>query len=62
MQKKKESEKKNMSEDFTILPDNLPKPYDDGSANHLLGRQIPDVILPSTKNSFFDLSNIDKKY
>jgi len=51
-----------MSEDFTILPDNLPQPYDDGSANHLLGRQIPDVILPSTKNSFLDLSNIDKKY
>ncbi len=51
-----------MSEDFTILPDNLPQPYDDGSTNHLLGRQIPDVILPSTKNSFLDLSNIDKKY
>ena len=53
MQTKKDSEKKNMSEDFTILPDNLPQPFDDGSANHLLGRQIPDVILPSTKNSFF---------
>ncbi len=51
-----------MSEDLTILPDNLPKPYDDGSTNHLLGRQIPDIILPSTKDSFFDLSNIDKQY
>jgi len=51
-----------MSEDFTTLPDNLPQPYDDGSTNHLLGRQIPDVILPSTKDSFLDLSNIEKKY
>lgn len=51
-----------MSEDFKTLPDNLPQPNDDGSANHLLGRQIPDIILPSTKNSFLDLSNIDKKY
>ncbi len=51
-----------MSEDFTILPDNLPQPDDDGSTNHLLGRQIPDVILPSTKDSFLDLPIINKKY
>jgi peroxiredoxin len=51
-----------MDTDLTKLPDNLLQPDDDGSANHLLGRQIPNVILPSTKNSFFDLSKIDKKY
>ena len=47
-----------MSEDFTKLPENLLKPEDDGSTNHLLGRNIPNIILPSTKDSFFDLSNI----
>ena len=51
-----------MNEDYSTLPDNLPQPYDDGSANHLLGRKIPSLILPSTKDSFFDLSNIPQKY
>ena len=51
-----------MNEDYSTLPDNLPQPYDDGSTNHLLGRQIPSLILPSTKDSFFDLSNIPQKY
>jgi len=51
-----------MNDEFTKLPDNLPVPENDGTANHLLGRQIPDIILPSTKDSFFDLSNIDKQY
>ena len=51
-----------MNEDFTTLPDNLPQPYDDGLTNHLLGCQISDIILPSTKNNFLDLSNIDKKF
>lgn len=51
-----------MNEDFTTLPDNLTRPHDDGSANHLLGRRIPKLMLPSTKNDFLDLSSIDKKY
>ncbi len=51
-----------MNDEFTKLPNNLPIPENDGTANHLLGRQIPDIILPSTKDSFFDLSNIDREY
>jgi len=51
-----------MSEDLTKLPWNLPQPKDDGTTNHLLGRNIPDIILPSTKDSFLDLSNINRKY
>ena len=51
-----------MNDEFTKLPDNLPIPENDGTTNHLLGRQIPDIILPSTKDSFFDLSNIDRQY
>jgi len=46
----------------TKLPDNLPQPEDDGAAGHLLGRKIPNIILPSTKDSFLDLSNINRKY
>ena len=49
-------------EDYTTLPDNLPQPYDDGSANHLLGRQMPSLILPSTKESLLNFSNISEKY
>jgi len=51
-----------MNKDFTKLPDNLPQPEDDGAAGHLLGRKIPNIILPSTKDSFFDLSSMDRKY
>jgi peroxiredoxin len=53
---------KKMRDDFTILPDNLPQPHDDGSTNHLLGLQIPDIVLPSTKNSTLDLSKIESCY
>ena len=51
-----------MSDDFTTLPENLPIPEDDGKANSLLGRTIPSIILPSTKDSFLDLSKINKQY
>ncbi len=51
-----------MNDEFTKLPDNIPIPENDGTTNHFLGRQIPDIILPSTKDSFFDLSNINRQY
>ena len=51
-----------MSDEFTRLPQDLPVPENDGKASHLLGREIPNIILPSTKNSFFDFSTTDKKY
>ncbi len=51
-----------MNEDLTKFPDNLPQPDNDGACDHLLGRQIPDIILPSTKDSFLDLSNINRQY
>ncbi len=51
-----------MDEDIIKLPDDLPQPDNDGGCNHLLGRQIPDIILPSTNDSFLDLSNISRQY
>lgn len=51
-----------MNQDFTKLPKNLPIPTNDEAARHLLGKQMPDVILHSTKDSFFDFSSIKQKY
>lgn len=51
-----------MNDKFAKLPQDLPVPKNDGKASHLLGREIPNLILPSTQNSFFDLTAIEKKY
>jgi peroxiredoxin len=51
-----------MSDELTKLPNDLPIPENDGKANSLLGRTIPSIILPSTKDSFLDLSIINKQY
>jgi peroxiredoxin len=34
--------------DFTQLPEGLPVPEDDGAADGLEGRELPDLALPST--------------
>ena len=33
------------------LPENLPVPADDGSADHLTGADLPDLVLPSSKGA-----------
>jgi peroxiredoxin len=37
-----------MSADYTRLPDDLPVPVDDGAADGLAGREVPDLALPAT--------------
>ncbi|HEX4308167.1 MAG TPA: peroxiredoxin [Solirubrobacterales bacterium] len=37
-----------MSADYTSLPDGLPVPVDDGAADGLVGREVPDLALPAT--------------
>jgi peroxiredoxin len=37
-----------MSLDPTQLPDDLPRPVDDGTASHLPGTTMPELALPST--------------
>ena len=34
--------------DYAGLPDDLPVPVDDGAADGLVGREVPDLALPST--------------
>ena len=38
------------------LPTDLPRPVDDGAADHLAGMAIPKVLLPSTFGGAVDLS------
>ena len=33
---------------WTELPADLPRPLDDGGADHLVGMDVPDVVLPAT--------------
>ncbi|MEM7399285.1 MAG: peroxiredoxin [Pseudomonadota bacterium] len=38
------------------LPDDLPRPVDDGACDHLIGVTMPDVVLPSTKGRDVNLA------
>lgn len=38
----------------TDLPDDIPVPTDDGACDHLPGRQLPSVALPSTQGRHVD--------
>ena len=43
---------------FTDLPDDLPAPDDDGAADHLVGRSLPDLSLPSTGGKIVALDRL----
>ena len=38
-----------MSHDVYSLPPNLPVPEDDGAADHLVGMELPDLVLDSSQ-------------
>lgn len=42
--------------DFTTLPEGLPVPVDDGAADHLPGRLLPTMTLPTSDGGRVDLS------
>jgi peroxiredoxin len=44
-----------VASDFTILPEGLPAPEDDGAANHLAGAELPDLSLASTTGTDINL-------
>src|SRR5260370_31314454 len=41
------------------LPANLPRPVDDGKADHLWNMAVPRISLPSTAGRIVDLSDFD---
>ena len=44
--------------DPTRLPDDLPRPEDDGACDHLTGRMLPSLPLSSTDGGTLDLSTV----
>ncbi len=40
------------------LPADLPRPEDDGSANHLVGLKMPKILLRSTAGEIVDVSDL----
>ena len=44
--------------DPTRLPDDLPRPEDDGACDHLVGRALPALDLPSTDGTTLDLGAV----
>jgi peroxiredoxin len=46
-----------MTDDFQTLPGELPVPVDDGAAAHLLGAEVPSLLLPSTLGGAVDLAD-----
>ena len=40
------------------LPSNLPRPMDDGAADHLRGMELPQIFLRSTAGRMADFSNL----
>jgi len=43
---------------FNILPNDLPIPQDDGAAQHLTGKRLPNVSLAATNGSVIEMGSI----
>jgi peroxiredoxin len=43
------------------LPDDLPRPVDDGAADHLLGAKLPAIELPATDGSVVALGSLARR-
>lgn len=50
-----------MPETTEQLPDDLPEPVDDGTADHLAGSTVPSIVLTSTDNEEIDLSMMSSR-
>jgi len=48
--------------DLYALPDDLPPPVDDGGCDHLPGRELPSVPLPSTGRGLIDLAALPGRF
>lgn len=43
---------------LTQLPENLPVPIDDGAADHLKSKPLPNILLPATNGNKVNISQI----
>lgn len=50
-----------MTGSLQSLPDNLPKPVDDGAADHLLGMALPELTLPATNGEMISPGQIARR-
>lgn len=48
-------------QNLTSLPDDLPRPQDDGAAVHLSGMAMPPLALPSTGGRIVDLASFARR-
>lgn len=46
---------------FETLPEDLPRPIDDGACDHLIGMKLPDIDLLATDGSVVNLSTQKRK-
>ena len=44
--------------DYSVLPENLPEPQDDGAADHLPGRVMPSLTLMTSDGAAVDLAEL----
>lgn len=51
-----------MNEDLTKLPDDLPQPENDVACDHLLGKMVPNILLPSTNGDSLDACTVNTKF
>jgi len=46
-------------EKLDTLPNDLPKPDDDGACDHLTGMSIPDLLLQTTSGNLIDIAKLN---
>ncbi len=46
---------------YDTMPDDLPRPIDDGACDHLIGMQLPNIDLIATDGSLVNLSTQSRK-
>ena len=51
-----------MNSNFTETPQNLPVPIDDGAADHLKGKGLPKITLPSTAGGTVALASLTGRF
>ena len=46
---------------YETMPEDLPRPIDDGACDHLIGMKLPDIDLLATDGSVVNLSTKKKR-